>query len=537
MNSIVQSVAQQFKAGLKREGKELAISIGRGLIVTAGLWATQKLANRTLRRQEDEEDFDVTKQLKTKAIGHITDRIVEVTVGKKEGLKGSNELNPQDISICDFLKGRTEPQVFYSLREEAFSFPSQHVAMIQVMFHRFWHERCKIEKAFYWSGRDKCLSPTLKSIQIGEKESYQGWVEGCIYGCFENKKIVMRLDMWTLGGNITIYSDHHYVCRDVLSTFREFLQKENYLKGRVVDTDGLLMDITACPDWDDILLPDELKQKVQHHTITFLKKISVLRKKGLRTCRGSLWRGIPGVGKTMTAKIIARNCEGMATFLATNGGHIREGEELTAVFTMARWLAPTILLLDDIDRMSSNLQEMLLSELDGMRNNDGLVVIATANNIAALGGALANRPNRFDLVVDFPPPSLEVRRELFAKLLEQIPHRAPAIATSGNGFHHLFSESQLQELIDLTEGLSAIHCEEIIRRARIEAICQDDNDEENLTAASILEVAEQVVETFHAISQEIGDYNRKDPSIASMPDAPVTCSVAPSSSGSLYRDE
>jgi len=521
MRGLLQGAVKQFRDSVKTEGKDLVISVGRGVLVTTAVWLVQKGMGKFLKQEVS--SGGIAKRLHDKTVGLIADRVIEVAVGKKEQPRESERLSPQDTAICEYILGSSRTRDFYRIRECVFSFPSQHVPMIQVMFHRFWHEQCKYTKVLHWISGEKCGHPTLRRIETGEDGGYEVWIEGCVFGKFEMADIVMKLEKWTPGGNITIFSEHADIGQEVLKAFRRFLRDRNYLKGRLVDIDGLLIDASTCPTWDDILLPEELKQTICYHTISFLKKLPVLKEKGLRAYRGNLWRGIPGVGKTMAAKIIARECDGIATFIAANGVELHEPEDLQAIFTMARWLTPTLLLIDDVDRLSPNLLQMLLGELDGMKNNNDLVVVATANNIGGLGEALANRPDRFDVVLTFPEPNTYVRRTLITRLLESISNTL------------VLDQALLDELVEITEDLSVIQCEEIIRRARIETICtsREDSDEE-LTPEFLLEIAYQAREIFRTVSLEISKFENGS-SGTSRTEVPI-CSVSDSNS-SLYKEK
>ena len=52
----------------------------------------------------------------------------------------------------------------------------------------------------------------------------------------------------------------------------------------------------------------------------------------------------------------------------------------------------------------------LLSCLDGLATQNGIVVVATANDPTALDPAILKRPGRFDRLAAFPSPSLDLRR-------------------------------------------------------------------------------------------------------------------------------
>jgi SpoVK/Ycf46/Vps4 family AAA+-type ATPase len=120
---------------------------------------------------------------------------------------------------------------------------------------------------------------------------------------------------------------------------------------------------------------------------------------------GVLLYGLPGTGKTLTAKAIAK--EANATFIGLKASTIMDkwfGESdklVAALFNLAHKLGPTIVFIDEIDTLLSNrgtasqlspamhsMQGLFLSEWDGLssRKDDSPVIILGATN----------RPNDLD---------------------------------------------------------------------------------------------------------------------------------------------
>jgi ATP-dependent 26S proteasome regulatory subunit len=116
------------------------------------------------------------------------------------------------------------------------------------------------------------------------------------------------------------------------------------------------------------------------------------------------------------------------------------------MFNRAGSCAPSPIVLEDIDRAfpkqqssgarSAISQQQLLNCLDGFTTQDGVVVVATANEPTALGPAILRRPGRFDRVVLFPNPTAELRLRYLRRLNNQQ------------------KQSELQAAIDLSEGFS-----------------------------------------------------------------------------------
>jgi SpoVK/Ycf46/Vps4 family AAA+-type ATPase len=79
--------------------------------------------------------------------------------------------------------------------------------------------------------------------------------------------------------------------------------------------------------------------------------------------------------------------------------HIRQ------VFQMARAMTPCMLVLEDIDTIvTHSTRSYFFNEVDGLENNDGILMIATTNHLDELDPGLSKRPSRFDRKYLFPLP-------------------------------------------------------------------------------------------------------------------------------------
>jgi SpoVK/Ycf46/Vps4 family AAA+-type ATPase len=143
-----------------------------------------------------------------------------------------------------------------------------------------------------------------------------------------------------------------------------------------------------------------------------------------------LFHGPPGNGKTsvVRAMLSRRGMRGLTlNFFAPN----TDDDDLQKMFERAAECAPSMVVLEDIDRAFPRNQasetkskvslQQLLNCLDGIGTQDGVVVVATANEPTALDPAILRRPGRFDRVVLFPNPTAELRLQYLRKLNCQFP--------------------------------------------------------------------------------------------------------------------
>jgi cell division protease FtsH len=150
--------------------------------------------------------------------------------------------------------------------------------------------------------------------------------------------------------------------------------------------------------------------------------------------RGLLLSGPPGVGKTIFAKALADYCG--VNFVATSvvqwqaKGHL--GDLLKAMradFALAIDMAPTILLLDELDSIgnretfsgeyasySIQVVNALLEALDGSARRDGLVVIGATNYVDKIDAAV-RRPGRLDRHVAIGMPGQADRIAIMTQML------------------------------------------------------------------------------------------------------------------------
>jgi len=80
------------------------------------------------------------------------------------------------------------------------------------------------------------------------------------------------------------------------------------------------------------------------------------------------------------------------------------------IFTMARRMAPCLLIFEDIDSLVSPMvRSYFLNEVDGLESNHGILMIGSTNHLERLDPGIAKRPSRFDRKYFFDVPSRNER--------------------------------------------------------------------------------------------------------------------------------
>ncbi|WVF71749.1 hypothetical protein IAT40_006557 [Kwoniella sp. CBS 6097] len=164
--------------------------------------------------------------------------------------------------------------------------------------------------------------------------------------------------------------------------------------------------------WDDVVLDDKFKKALQSDYRSFYRSEKTYKDLGVPWKRGLILLGPPGNGKTISLKALMKEVQ--VPTLYVKSFHSWAGDELgiREVFARARAEAPCVLILEDLDSLINDLnRSFFLNQVDGLEDNDGLLIIGTTNHVERLDPALSSRPSRFDRKYTFPNPSRAQRRD------------------------------------------------------------------------------------------------------------------------------
>ncbi|MBI4607890.1 MAG: CDC48 family AAA ATPase [Candidatus Rokubacteria bacterium] len=221
--------------------------------------------------------------------------------------------------------------------------------------------------------------------------------------------------------------------------------------------------------WEDVGGLDAVKQELVEAIEWPLRYAPLFQHARARPPRGILLHGLPGTGKTMLARAVAT--ESRANFIAIKGPQLMSkwvGESERAireVFKKAKQAAPCLIFLDELDALaprrgldpsgvSERVLSQLLTELDGIEELRGVIVVAATNRLDIVDPALL-RPGRFDSLIEIPMPDEGERLEILR------------VHTKGKP---LAKDVDLAVLAREGQGLAGAEIEAICRKAAMLAI-------------------------------------------------------------------
>ena len=214
-------------------------------------------------------------------------------------------------------------------------------------------------------------------------------------------------------------------------------------------------------EWTDVGGLEDIKRELQEAVEWPLRYPDLYGALSHTLTKGILLHGPSGTGKTLLAKAVATESE--ANFISVKGPEliskwVGESERgIREIFRRARQASPCVVFFDEIDSIAGirggmgsaeggssgsggtdRMLSQLLTEMDGVREMTGVVVIAATNRGDMIDPALL-RPGRFDKLIYVPNPDAATR----VKILE--------IHTKGKPVGR---DIDLNKIAKVTEGFS-----------------------------------------------------------------------------------
>ena len=268
----------------------------------------------------------------------------------------------------------------------------------------------------------------------------------------------------------TAEDDEEVKMQAIWKSMHKWLVNESPIKGGALRANGSFMSVDNI-SLDDVVLADAVRKGITKNICTFLKNIETFTKNGNKNSRGVLLAGPPGCGKTLTSRALV-NHRGDATSIYVTSDDIREPGDLTGIYSMARMLSPTLVIIEDLDclggagmdrkqRSGHPLLGEFLEVLCGSTTNSQVVTVASTNHPNLLDEALINRPGRIDAIIPVSPPDAHGRRLILRMEMKQ---------------HEVEEGIDIGTLAKKTEGFTGSHLVGLVNNAELEAMHRLDCD-------------------------------------------------------------
>jgi transitional endoplasmic reticulum ATPase len=225
-------------------------------------------------------------------------------------------------------------------------------------------------------------------------------------------------------------------------------------------------------DWKDVGGLNNVKEELKEAIEWPLKHADLFNKADIKPPKGILLYGSPGTGKTLLAKAVASTSE--SNFISIKGPEllskwVGESEKgIREVFRKARQAAPCVIFFDEIDaiaprrsgtnggdsHVTERLVSQMLTELDGLEDLKGVVIIGATNRPDIIDEALL-RPGRFDRLLEIPMPDKDTRKQILQIHLKKKP---------------LGADVNMDKLVDLTDRYTGAEIEALVNAAAISAV-------------------------------------------------------------------
>ena len=206
---------------------------------------------------------------------------------------------------------------------------------------------------------------------------------------------------------------------------------------------------------------EEAKEELQE-VVEFLKDPQKFSRLGGKLPKGVLLVGPPGTGKTLLARAVAG--ESGVPFFYMSGAEFDEvyvgvgAKRMRDLFGNARSKAPAIIFIDELDAIGAKRNErdpsyvkqslnQLLTEMDGFKQDTGVIVIAATNLPKMLDKALT-RPGRFDRHINVPLPDVRGRVNILKHHMRNIQIGIDVDETSIARGTPGFSGAELENLVN-----------------------------------------------------------------------------------------
>ncbi len=222
--------------------------------------------------------------------------------------------------------------------------------------------------------------------------------------------------VFTIGGQVK--QKYKEEVMELANLTRQNVRERSVYRGKAVSvkfqSDPEEFNIRDCPKFidtsdvneSDLIFSAEVDQAIATSIFTPIERTQLCRDYQIPLKRGILLEGPFGVGKTLTARVVAKKCvENGWTYI-----YLTDVKDLKSAIYFAKSYQPAVIFAEDVNRVmdadDDRTEEIdeILNTIDGVDTKGmELVVILTTNRITDIEPAMM-RPGRLDAVINVQPP-------------------------------------------------------------------------------------------------------------------------------------
>ncbi|KAL9613393.1 MAG: hypothetical protein Q9167_002041 [Letrouitia subvulpina] len=168
-------------------------------------------------------------------------------------------------------------------------------------------------------------------------------------------------------------------------------------------------------NWDDVILDENMKEALIQDVGSFFDCEKDYKRFAVPWKRGIIFHGTPGNGKTISIKALMNSLSTRkdpipSLYVKSLAGCNNAWYAIRQIFVTARHYSPCLLIFEDLDSLiGDNVKSFFLNEVDGLEDNDGLMMIGSTNYLERLDAGISKRPGRFDRKYHFSLPEAKER--------------------------------------------------------------------------------------------------------------------------------
>ena len=182
-----------------------------------------------------------------------------------------------------------------------------------------------------------------------------------------------------------------------------------------------LYEAVAKSSWENVILDEGMKKAIIADVENFFDGQDTYEKLQVPWKRGIIYYGPPGNGKTISIKammhtLYQRGVNGddrlsvPTLYVRSLSSFAGPEYSIQQIFTKAREEAPCYLVFEDLDSLvTDHVRSYFLNEVDGLKSNNGILIVGSTNHLDRLDPGISKRPSRFDRKYFFPNPNHDQR--------------------------------------------------------------------------------------------------------------------------------